>query len=90
MSVERMQLPDGRAFEYSAKGDPDRELLVFCIGTPGAVVDFPYIADAAAARGLRSVICSRPGYGSLGGSTLLPPPRRGHPAQSARMATTAR
>jgi pimeloyl-ACP methyl ester carboxylesterase len=63
MSVERMQLPDGRAFEYSANGDPGRELLVFCIGTPGAVVDFPYIADAAAARGLRSVICSRPGYG---------------------------
>lgn len=58
-----MNLPDGRVFEYSASGDPGRELLVFCIGTPGAVVDFPYIADAAAARGLRSVICSRPGYG---------------------------
>src|SRR6478672_11586665 len=63
MSVERMQLPDGRAFEYSAAGDPGRELLVFCVGTPSAVVDFPYVADAAAARGLRSVICSRPGYG---------------------------
>ena len=63
MSVERMQLPDGRVFEYSAAGDPGRELLVFCVGTPSAVVDFPYVADAAAARGLRSVICSRPGYG---------------------------
>lgn len=63
MTVERMALPDGRAFEYSAAGDPGRELLVFCVGTPGAVVDFPYVADAAAARGLRSVICSRPGYG---------------------------
>jgi pimeloyl-ACP methyl ester carboxylesterase len=63
MTVERMHLPDGRAFEYSATGDPGRELLVFCVGTPGAVVDFPYVADAAAARGLRSVICSRPGYG---------------------------
>src|SRR6476646_4080387 len=63
MSVERMQLPDGRVFEYSAAGDPDRELLVFCVGTPSAVVDFPYVAEAAAARGLRSVICSRPGYG---------------------------
>ncbi len=63
MSVERTQLPDGRLFEYSAAGDPDRELLVFCVGTPSAVVDFPYIANAAAARGLRSVICSRPGYG---------------------------
>jgi pimeloyl-ACP methyl ester carboxylesterase len=58
-----MHLPDGRLFEYSAAGDPDRELLVFCVGTPSAVVDFPYIADAAAARGLRSVISSRPGYG---------------------------
>jgi pimeloyl-ACP methyl ester carboxylesterase len=58
-----MQLPDGRAFEYSASGDPGHELLVFCVGTPSAVVDFPYIANAAAARGLRSVICSRPGYG---------------------------
>ena len=58
-----MNLPDGRVFEYSASGDPGRELLVFCIGTPGAVVDFPYVADAAATRGLRSVICSRPGYG---------------------------
>ncbi len=63
MSVERMHLPDGRVFEYSATGDPGRELLVFCVGTPSAVVDFPYVADAAAARGLRSVICSRPGYG---------------------------
>ncbi len=63
MSVERMHLPDGRAFEYSAAGDPDEELLVFCVGTPSAVVDFPYVAEAAAARGLRSVICSRPGYG---------------------------
>jgi pimeloyl-ACP methyl ester carboxylesterase len=63
VSVERMQLPDGRLFEYSAAGDPDRELLVFCVGTPSAVVEFPYVAEAAAARGLRSVICSRPGYG---------------------------
>lgn len=63
MSVERMHLPDGRVFEYSATNDPDRELLVFCVGSPSAVVDFPYIANAAAARGLRSVICSRPGYG---------------------------
>ena len=58
-----MQLPDGRLFEYSAAGDPGAELLVFCVGTPSAVVDFPYVAEAAAARGLRSVICSRPGYG---------------------------
>src|SRR5512133_1190914 len=63
MSVERMRLPDGRVFEYSAAGDPDRELLIFCVGTPSAVVDFPYVAEATAARGLRSVICSRPGYG---------------------------
>jgi pimeloyl-ACP methyl ester carboxylesterase len=63
MSVERMQLPDGRVFEFSTAGDPDAELLVFCVGTPSAVVEFPYVADAAAARGLRSVICSRPGYG---------------------------
>ncbi|HEV8452131.1 MAG TPA: alpha/beta hydrolase [Gaiellales bacterium] len=63
MSVERMQLPDGRAFEYSASGDPGGELLVLFVGTPSAVVDFPYLARAAAARGLRSVICSRPGYG---------------------------
>jgi pimeloyl-ACP methyl ester carboxylesterase len=58
-----MQLPDGRLFEYSAAGDPDAELLVFCVGTPSAVVEFPYVAEAAAARNLRSVICSRPGYG---------------------------
>jgi pimeloyl-ACP methyl ester carboxylesterase len=63
MSVERMQLPDGRVFEYSVAGDRARELLVFCVGTPSAVVEFPYVADASAARGLRSVICSRPGYG---------------------------
>jgi pimeloyl-ACP methyl ester carboxylesterase len=63
MSVERMQLPDGRVFEYSAAGDRARELLVFCVGTPSAVVEFPYVADATTARGLRSVICSRPGYG---------------------------
>ena len=41
-----MQLPDGRLFEYSAAGDPGAELLVFCVGTPSAVVDFPYVAEA--------------------------------------------
>jgi pimeloyl-ACP methyl ester carboxylesterase len=39
------------------------EVLVFHHGTPGAALLPPGLAHAAAERGLRTVVCSRPGYG---------------------------
>ncbi|MEN3307595.1 MAG: hypothetical protein V7603_3797 [Micromonosporaceae bacterium] len=43
--------------------------LVVHHGTPGAAVPFPPMVDAAARHGLRTVHCSRPGYGA---STACP------------------
>ena len=43
--------------------------LVFHNGTPGGLVAFPAMVDAAAERGLRTVMYARPGYG---GSTGQP------------------
>ena len=40
------------------------DVLVFHHGTPGAALLPPGLADAAAARGLRTVVCARPGYGA--------------------------
>ncbi|QNN51980.1 alpha/beta fold hydrolase [Nocardioides mesophilus] len=56
-------LPDGRQLEYLVEGDPDGVPLVLHHGTPGSAVPFPRASEAAAARGLALVMCSRAGYG---------------------------
>jgi pimeloyl-ACP methyl ester carboxylesterase len=56
-------------FEYCLGGDQDGDLLVFHPGTLSVATEFPWVSAAAAARGLRTAICSRPGYG---GSTRHP------------------
>ena len=48
--------------------------LVFHDGTPGGLVAFPAMADAAAERGLRTVMYARPGYGDR---PAAGPPHRG-------------
>lgn len=61
--------PDGRRLEVLTAGPDDGLPLVFHPGTPsGLVAPGPVIA-AASARGLRTVMYSRPGYG---GSTPQP------------------
>ena len=64
MSVERLTLEDGRVLEYAIKGEPSWPLLVLYLGSPSAVTEFPHVSEAAARRNVRTVVCSRPGYGA--------------------------
>jgi len=61
--------PDGRALEMLTAGPDDGLPLIFHNGTPGGLVAFPAMVAEAAARGLRTVMYARPGYG---GSTGQP------------------
>jgi pimeloyl-ACP methyl ester carboxylesterase len=62
-------LPDGRTLDATVTGPPDGVPLVFHHGTPGSALQLGFVKRAAAARGLRLVTWSRPGYG---GSTRSP------------------
>jgi pimeloyl-ACP methyl ester carboxylesterase len=59
-----VNLPDGRKLEVRTAGPENGEILVFHHGTPGAGLPFKPLVEAAAARGLRMVMYSRPGYGT--------------------------
>ncbi len=65
----RVDLPGGRVIEAFTDGPEHGMPLVFQNGTPTAAVMFPPLVKVAAARGLRTVIYSRPGYA---GSTAHP------------------
>jgi pimeloyl-ACP methyl ester carboxylesterase len=56
-------LADGRQLEVLAAGPETGLPLVMHNGTPGGLVAYPPMIEAAAARGLRLVMCARPGYG---------------------------
>ena len=56
-------LSGGRSLEVSASGPDQGTPLVFHHGTPSERTQYPPFAEAAAARGLRLVTYSRPGYG---------------------------
>jgi pimeloyl-ACP methyl ester carboxylesterase len=58
-----LELPDGRRLEVEVSGPADGVPLLFHHGTPGSVVQVRAVQRAAAARGLRLVTYSRPGYG---------------------------
>ena len=62
-SLMYVDLPDGRRLEVRTAGPEDGEILLFHHGTPGAGLPFTPMVKAAAARGLRTVMYSRPGYG---------------------------
>ena len=55
--------PDGRRLEVLVSGPEDGFPLVYLHGTPTGIVEDAAFTDAAAARGLRLVGYSRPGYG---------------------------
>ncbi len=57
-------LRDGRDLELEVSGPDDAPVLLFCHGTPGASVQYGRYARGAAARGMRLVTWSRPGYGA--------------------------
>jgi pimeloyl-ACP methyl ester carboxylesterase len=69
MSITALDLPDGRVLELDVTGPEDGPLLVFHHGTPGSLVRYRAIEDAAHRRGLRLVTFNRAGYG---GSTREP------------------
>src|SRR3984957_2734483 len=54
----------GRQLGVLTAGPEDGLPLVFHSGTPGGLVAFGPMAAAAAARGLRTVMYARPGYGA--------------------------
>jgi pimeloyl-ACP methyl ester carboxylesterase len=56
-------LPGGRSLEVSVSGPQQATPLVLHHGTPSERTQYPPFAQAAAARGLRLVTYSRPGYG---------------------------
>jgi pimeloyl-ACP methyl ester carboxylesterase len=68
---QRITVPagEGRALEALVGGPDDALPLVFHTGTPSGLVWSAQLAEAAAARGLRTVLYARPGYG---GSTPQP------------------
>jgi pimeloyl-ACP methyl ester carboxylesterase len=65
MDVASFSLPlaDGRSLAVDVSGPDGATPLVVHHGTPGDRTQYPPFAEAAAARGLRYVSCSRPGYG---------------------------
>jgi pimeloyl-ACP methyl ester carboxylesterase len=58
-----IQTRDGRWLEVLTSGADDGLPLLFHTGTPGGLAVFPPMAEAEAARGLRTVMYARPGYG---------------------------
>lgn len=63
MAYRRFSL-DGGTVEYLVGGPPElQDLLLFHAGTPAAAVLYPGLVAAAAARGMRTAIYSRGGYG---------------------------
>jgi pimeloyl-ACP methyl ester carboxylesterase len=58
-----LRLPDGRSLDVRVSGPGGGTPLVVHHGTPGEQTQYPPFAEAAAARGLRYVSYSRPGYG---------------------------
>jgi pimeloyl-ACP methyl ester carboxylesterase len=64
-----LPLADGRSLDVDVSGPDGGPPLVVHHGTPGERSQYPPFAEAAAARGLRYVSASRPGYG---GSTRQP------------------
>ncbi len=59
-----LRTPDGRNLDLYVAGPADGEVLFFHAGTPSAPVVYKPMIDQMAARGLRYVAASRPGYGS--------------------------
>jgi pimeloyl-ACP methyl ester carboxylesterase len=63
---QRITVPadGGRVLEALVAGPDDALPLVFHTGTPSGLVWNAPLAEAAAARGLRTVLYARPGYGA--------------------------
>ena len=62
-ATQILATPDGRHLEVLTAGPDDGLVLVFHNGTPGGLAAYPPMTEAAAVRGLRTVMYARPGYG---------------------------
>jgi len=62
--AQPLTTPDGRRLDLYVAGPDGGETIVFIPGTPSGGLPYPTLVEAAAARGLRTVSWSRPGYGS--------------------------
>jgi pimeloyl-ACP methyl ester carboxylesterase len=58
----RIAMPDGRSIEVLIAGPADGLPLVLHEGTPVGLVLYPPTVQAAAERGLRTILTARPGY----------------------------
>src|SRR4030081_2039575 len=58
----RVAVGDGRRLDVEVAGPDQGEAVLFHVGTPSAGVAYPEMVRAGAARGLRHVSYSRPGY----------------------------
>lgn len=76
-----VMVDDGRQLEVVVGGSRTGLPLVLHVGTPAAAAPFPLFEQAAAARGLRAVMYSRPGYGA---STRQPGRRAAASAEDTR------
>jgi pimeloyl-ACP methyl ester carboxylesterase len=59
-----VEVGQGRSVEVLVAGPAEGLPLVFHTGTPSGLVPYQPLLDAAAVRGLRCVLYSRPGYGN--------------------------
>jgi pimeloyl-ACP methyl ester carboxylesterase len=55
---------DGRQLEVVVDGPDSGDVVLFHPGTPNGPLVPPHLMRAAADRGLRTVVCARPGYGA--------------------------
>ena len=62
--MSSLTLSDGRLLDLHVEGDTDAPALLYHHGTPGGDVPLRQVQRAAAARGLRLITTSRPGYGT--------------------------
>ncbi|WP_267642796.1 alpha/beta fold hydrolase [Haloarchaeobius amylolyticus] len=60
---QTVTLADGRTLAFAEYGDPDGEPVLAFHGLPGSRHFGGFLADTAAAAGLRVVVPDRPGYG---------------------------
>nr|BFE57848.1 alpha/beta hydrolase [Dactylosporangium thailandense] len=64
-----IELADGRSLEVAVAGPRDGRPLVLHLGTPSGPRTVPSLTEPATERGLRTIVCGRPGYA---GSTPRP------------------
>lgn len=62
-TISIVSTPSGRRLEILTAGPAGGLPLVLHNGTPGGLVAYAPMTEAATARGLRTVMCARPGYG---------------------------